>query len=194
MRKFILWFFTIVLSLLLISNVSCMIIAEMNFKHNVKEWEKMGNNGIIYYQNDYPNIKFGLGNVANNGCGAIAVYNILYLEGKYKPFPEIVKFFDDGNENIFGLLGSNPFSVMSFMKNEGYKVKTYLKSSDFKTAAINSKYSILMYLNLQYGHYQLLYNYDNQLDLFYENPRVRIDLDTLLESKKGFFKILITIN
>ena len=163
-------------------------------KHNLKEWSKLNYTDIIYYQHNYPNFKFGLGDVASNGCGAIAVYNILVLEQKYKPFPEIIKYFDNGNENIFGYLGSNPFGVISYLKNEGYKVNTYLKSADYKTAAINSKYSILMYLNLKYGHYQLLYNYDEHSNLFYENPKTKVNLDSLLESKKDFFKILITVN
>jgi len=177
---------------MLISDVFCLILAQNNYKHNTKEWDKLVYTDIIYYQSDYPNIKFGLGNIADNGCGAIAVYNILHLEGKYKPFPEIIKYFDNGDENIFGLLGTNPFGIVRYMKNEGYKVNIYLKPSDFKTAAINSKYSILMYMNLEYGHFQLLYDYDGTY--FKESPLYKIDLDNLLESKKDFLKLLITIN
>lgn len=194
MKKVILWTFTIIFSMLLVSNVFCMILASSNYKHNCKVWKDLNYTGIIYNQSEWGDFNYGLGDVAKNGCGAIAVYNILVLENKYKPFPEIIKYFDNGNENIFGILGTNPFGIMSFMKNEGYKVNAYLKASDFKTAAINSKYAIIMYLNFEYGHFELLYDYNEQGDYFFVNPSRRIDLDRLLESKKEFFKVLITIN
>jgi len=192
MKKVILWTFTSILCLLLISHVFCLILASSNYKYNSKVWNELNYTGILYNQNDYGNFKYGLGNVADNGCGAVAAYNILLLEGKYKPLPEIIKYFDNGNENIFGILGTNPFGLMKYMKKEGYKVNAYLKTSDFKEAAINSKYSILMYLNLKYGHFELLYDFDGQY--FKVNPQHKIDLEKLLESKKDFLKVLITIN
>ena len=169
-----------------------MVLAEINFKHNLKEWNELNYTDIIYNQGQYSNFKYGLGDVARNGCGAIAVYNILILEDNYKPFPQIIKYFDRGNQNFFGILGTSPFGIMNYMKKEGYKVNIYLKSGDFKNAAIISKYSILMYFNLEYGHFELLYNYDN--DYFSINPRQKVNFDNLLESKKHFFKLLITIN
>ena len=111
-------------------------------------------------------MKYGLGTVAKNGCGAVAVYNILLLENKPKSLPEIIKFFDNSNENLYGILGTNPFSLMNYLKNENYKVNAFLNKNDFKKNATNSKYSLLFYFNLKGGHYQLFYNYNESNNTF----------------------------
>lgn len=192
MKKFLIWSFVVIASLILFSHIFCFVLCNVNYKKNMKVWEELNYTGIIYDQSEWDDFKYGLGTVAKNGCGAIAVYNILVLENKYKPFPEIIKYFDNDNENIFGLLGTNPFAVKSYLKKQGYKTKIYFKEKNFKDAAINSKYAILMYVNWEYGHFQLLYDYDGQY--FKENPKYKIDFDKLMESKKNFFKLLITVN
>lgn len=193
MRRFILYSVLIIFSIFTISHVFGVILSYNNFKINDKIWNELEYKGIIYNQHDYKSLKFGLGDVALNGCGAVAVYNILVLEDKYIPFSEIIKYFDNNNENLYGILGTNPFSIMTFMKNKGYKVNAYLNSNDFKTASINSKYSIMFYINFNGGHYQLLHNYDGeQFELI--NITVKMSMEQLLEKTNDCFRVLITIN
>ena len=101
MKKVILWTFTIIFFILLISHIFCLILSNVNFKKNSNIWEELNYTGIIYNQHNFGDLKYGLGDIAKNGCGAVAVYNILILEGKYKPLPEVIKYFDNSNENLY---------------------------------------------------------------------------------------------
>ena len=195
MKKILTIIFLICFNLFAISHSFSVILANCNYINNNKIWNDLNYNGIIYSQGNYEELKYGVGNIAANGCGAIAVYNILVLENKYKPLPKIIKYFDTYNEVLYGVLGTNPFSIINYMNSIGYKAKAHLNVKNFKEQAVKSKYSILVYFNLNGGHYQLMYDYNVNNDTFkFINSTTTRPLEILLQNTNDCFRALITIN
>lgn len=67
---------------------------------------------------DFRRTRYGLfGNVAANGCGAIAAYNVLNGLGEEVSFPRVVKGLRKrlGMAFGFGLLGTNIYSLMAYL-------------------------------------------------------------------------------
>ncbi len=64
-----------------------------------------------------------LGNIRDNGCGAIAVYNVLAILGTAVPCENIIQQFCRSwvwSTVLGGVLGSNPFYVMRCLKRAGF--------------------------------------------------------------------------
>ena len=67
---------------------------------------------------DFRRTRYGLfGNVAANGCGAIAAYNVLNGLGEEVSFPKVIKGLRKrlGMAFGFGLLGTNIYSLMAYL-------------------------------------------------------------------------------
>lgn len=177
-----------------------MVLLNINYKKNNEIWQERGEPTLIYDQHQYEDIKYGAGNIAKNGCGVCSIYNILYLDGKYVPLPDIIKkIYMFGNIG-FGLAGARPSAVMDVLKQYGYEVHYYFNTKQFDDLAKNSKYSIYLYWgktkNGIIGHYQLMTNYNegtNDYQLY--SPYYRSTMQKLLDySKKCCIKVLITVN
>lgn len=195
MKKVFKYIGLVCLCLVIISFPFCAVLANVNYKTNSEYWNELNYKGIVYNQHNYEEMKYGLGDIAKNGCGAIAVYNILVLENKYKPLPEIIRYFDNSNEIVFGILGTNPFSIMNYMNAIGYKARAHFNVNSFKEEAINSKYSILVYFNFNGGHYQLIYDYNESEDTFhFINSTIKMPIEHILNNTNDCFRVLITIN
>ena len=103
--------------------------------------------------------------------------------------------FDNSNEIVFGILGTNPFSIMNYMNAIGYKARAHFNVNSFKEEAINSKYSILVYFNFNGGHYQLIYDYNESEDTFhFINSTIKMPIEHILNNTNDCFRVLITIN
>lgn len=63
-------------------------------------------------------MRFGLFTLGYCGCGCIAVYNALNYLGKAPAFSELI-FFMERSRMLFGLLGTNPFSLGKALKHYG---------------------------------------------------------------------------
>lgn len=187
------YIFNSLILILLTSYIFCLILSAINLNNNEKIWSELNYNTIINNQTEYESLRYGLGNIADNGCGAIACYNIFVLENKYKPLPEIISYFDRSNQNLYGILGTNPFAISRYMSAEGYNSSVYFNSSRFIEVAENSKYSILMFFNFSGGHFQLLTDYDGETFQLY-NPTLRMSMENLLEKTNDCVRILITVN
>ena len=163
--KILLVMFAIAFVLSATSNTAICIKAIINYNHNVVAWGEYNHEGIISNQNDFANLYYGYGNLADNGCGAVSVYNIMCLENKNPYLPKIIRDFDFWGENLFGLGGSNPLRVMSVLKKNGFKVQFSLNQNKFENIAKTSKYAIFLYFGNNgtiFGHYQLMYNFDGE--------------------------------
>ena len=186
-----------ILSLILLCNVACFVKAETNYKHNLLAWNEYADEGIIDEQHKYENLRFGFGTVAKNGCGAMAVYNILFLEGKNPNFVEVIKKFDSFGENFFGLGGSKPAMVIKTLKKAGLKVNYSLNKSKFKDIAESSKYSIFLYVGIEnwvpFGHYQLMLNFDGEK---YETININghYTLEEITNIDNTFLTMMIGVN
>ena len=156
--------FYAVFSLNIVAQVVLISKTISNYNHNVVAWKEYNYDGIINDQHDFANLRFGFGNISDNGCGAVAVYNILKLEGQNPYFPDIIREFDMFGQNAFGLGGAKPRKVISVLKENGFSVKFTFDHNKFESLAQNSKYAIYLYYgmenNVPFGHYQLMYNFD----------------------------------
>ena len=138
----------------------------INYTHNTTVWKEYNHIGVISDQSDFENLKYGFGNISANGCGAISVYNIMVLENRAIPLPDVIKQFDLNGENLLGFAGTKPTKIIDFLRMYGFNVNYSLVKSQFKSIAEKSKYSIYIYVgnyNGQiFGHYQLMYNFDGE--------------------------------
>lgn len=91
---------------------------------------------------DIAELKFGAwGNVGDNGCGAIAVYNANLLLGTYEPLEEVLKDFNTSNSPatlpmvntptlVGGKMGGNPLYIQQYYEERGYSTKWHLDLAD----------------------------------------------------------------
>lgn len=143
-----------IILVLIVGGYSTTIICSfVNYKHNSNLTIE---NSLIYSQHDYKEYKFGLGNVADNGCGVVAIYNLLKLDNKESNLAQIIKSCEPFGLNAMGLLGTNPFFIKSYLRKNGYNVKIYF--SNFETNSKDAKFVIYSYFAIDHGHYQLLYD------------------------------------
>ena len=175
----------------------CTIKAFSNYDYNVAVWAEYNHSGLINFQGDFDKLKFGFGDIGANGCGAIAVYNILVLENKPHPLPDIIKQFDLCGENLFGLAGSKPARVERILRRYGLKVTHSLNKSKFESIAQQSKYAIYVnsgtYKGQLTGHYQLIYNYDGEkYDAL--NPATRYTFEEIIDAPDSIFSMMIGVN
>lgn len=195
-RKGFILTLVIIFTIIAINCLFCNTLSFANLKYNKKYDNEI--TGLILNQRPYNYIKYGLGTIKDNGCGAVSLYNILYLDGKPEKFSKIVSELDTGLF-AYGFLGSNPFKLVSKLRDYGYKVSVSLNEKEFKQKAIESKYNILVYFNLfkYIGHYQLFYNYHETTNKFdFINVTYSASLENYMndEDVKSSLKFLITIN
>lgn len=132
-------------------------LSSANYAKNKSTW----NNEIeiIYNQHssDVENLSYGLGSIGKNGCGAVAIYNIMSLENKRTPLPDIIKYLDAG-QYVFGLLGTCPSRIVSYLSAQGFDCSLHKNKSEFERLAQESDYAIYIYAGFNGGHYILLVN------------------------------------
>lgn len=148
----------VVLSLLLIVSVWGMItfvLNAVNFKHNLSVWDDEIDIISNQHSSNVKDLKYGFGTIDENGCGAVAIYNILLLENKKKPLPNVIQAMD-GGQYFFGLLGTKPTQMMKYLKSLGYSVSLHKDKSRFDEWAQKSDYSIYIYVGKNGGHCTLL--------------------------------------
>ena len=164
--KILLIIFVVILGIFSAIHHVNIINAFANYSHNVTAWEKHNHSGIIYDQGEFEDLKYGFGNISANACGAISVYNILTLENKNPYFPDIIREFDFGGENLFGIAGTKPTRIITLLKKHGFTVNTTFNKRKFKEYAQKNKYAIYLYVGSErgqiFGHYQLMYNFDGE--------------------------------
>ena len=157
MRKFfrILYFvFAIgLISLTMVRYTFSIVKSYSNYQIN-KEFEIT--EYLIYDQDYYEDFKFGIGNVADNGCGAVAMYNILKLEGKEVDFAQVIKDLEPFGTNALGLLGTNPTFIYRYLKRQGLEVSIHF--NDLEENAKKGKYVILCTVDFNSGHYMTFYD------------------------------------
>lgn len=148
---------------------------------------------LIKSQSGYQNYKFGLGNIAENGCGVVAVYNILQLDNKNPNLAQVIKDVSMFGLNMFGLLGAFPHGVIMTLRHYGYDVNVEFSIKNFEKTALKYKYNIFLYVGINGGHYEVFYDY-NGTDYQIVNPFIRSTISYEIEQTKGYFlKMLISV-
>lgn len=183
----------ILFSIVAIWEFTTFFVSFFNYKTNCKKWDD--STGIIYNQHldgikDY---KYGFGTIGKNGCGAIAVYNIMCLENKKVALPDIIKSMD-GGQFFFGLLGTKPTQILSYLKNHGFDAQLHEDKSKFEELSRGSKYCIYIYVGKTGGHYTLLINSGESEEMRSINPRgITTMSDIMEENKNKLINLLITV-
>jgi len=154
---------------------------------------KASNQDLIRNQSQYQDYKIGLGNIAQNGCGVVAVYNILKLDNKNPNLAQVIKDVSLYGLNFLGILGVFPHGVVMTLKHYGYDVNVEFNIKNFEKTALNYKYNIFLYVGINGGHYELFYDY-NGTDYQVINPFIRSTISAEVEQTKGYFlKMLISV-
>jgi len=100
------------------------IRSKKNYIYNMKlaESENVDGRGYIGNQHRLSKFRYGLCPFDFNGCGAAAVYNILYYHKKTASFVKTVYRLE---KTVFfaGLLGSSPIGMKRFLEKSGFTVK-----------------------------------------------------------------------
>lgn len=141
----------------------------------------------------------GLGNVDANGCGAVAVYDIMKLKGKNVKFSDVVRYFDVNGNFAYGLLGTRPSRVISYLRKYGFNVGYAFMEENFDQLAKQSEFAIYVYVgkvNGQLGgHYHLLTDYNSKTGKYQSiNPSGYLSFKELSEmTDECFFKMLIYV-
>lgn len=172
-----------------------LVLSTINKQNNMKFDDDY--DGIIPYQSPLKHIKMGVGNISDNGCGILSLYNILVLENKAEKLSTIVSKFEKTGLNIYGVWGTNPISLMNVLKSYSFKVNYYFDVKYFEEKSKASKYNILVYVSLfeQVGHYQLFYDYNEEENSFQcLVPKYKTSLENLMDETKNYFRFLITVN
>lgn len=189
----------VVLSMVLVHCCLTLYFALSNYNYNSQiEIEE----GVIFNQSKKPYGDFrygGLGNVDANGCGAVAVYDIMKMKDKNIEFADVVRYFDVNGNFAYGLLGTRPSRVISYLRRYGFDVGYAFMEENFDQLAKQSEFAIFLYVgkvNGQLGgHYHLLTDYNHRTGKYQSiNPSGYASFKELFEmTEECFFKMLIYV-
>jgi hypothetical protein len=109
--------------------------------------------GYIIDQGRMQDIPFGWFNTMEKGCGWIAAWNLLRLNGKEVPMQEVIR--DLEKHAVLGeAAGVNLITLMAYLQKQGLKVSLSFPSDRLAVKAVrNSSSGILIYNHKQGAHY-----------------------------------------
>lgn len=165
------------------------------YNHNMKQWKSdKYYNQLLTNQFELSNYKYGFGNVVDNGCGAMSIYNILKLDSRNVSFPSVIQKVSLNGLPLFGYLGTYPHTVMWALQSYGYKTSISFDTNNFDTIAQKHKYNIYVYISTSFGHYELAHDF-NGTDFQFVNPTIRTTFaKEVKNTSECFFKALISID
>ena len=154
-------------------------LIEQNRRHN----KGYGISGFIFSQRNraIAEMRYGKKPMWYNGCGIIAVYNALLLLGERPDFRVVTEYYEKHGKWFWGLLGTKPWKLGSYVKKQGYKLKlTSPKKAD------NGIYLITVWNKRPGMHFMALNKTDNGLQVY--NGYRRHDTYDLYDGFESFFE------
>ena len=104
----------------------------------------LSEDGYIINQGMLREIPFGNYPSSKNGCGWIAVYNLMKALGNEKPYEEIMEALTP--YTLFkGLLGTRMPGIKKYIRSQGYAMDTSFFKSSFEPLALGSQAGIIYY-------------------------------------------------
>lgn len=109
--------------------------------------------GYLINQGLMENISFGWFNTKDKGCGWIAAYNLLKLNGMEHTMQEVA----EGLQNyaiMEKILGQNAYGLFRYLKNEGLSVRIQvIDKENCEDIMKSTKSGILLYIHSRGAHY-----------------------------------------
>jgi hypothetical protein len=123
-------------------------LADTNHAYNMSQ-AGGGMMGFINGQGatNYRDLKYGNTDVANAGCGVIAVHNAMALLGKPAAFADELRYFETHGALLYGKWGTNPLAAVPYLQSNGFSTTVTTDSSKFDALLKESDVAILTVVN-----------------------------------------------
>ena len=120
---------------------------------------RRNHNGYIEDQQNYNDMSFGIKPLSVNGCGLIAIYNVLYYFTKNDNinFAAIIKDLEYDGIVLGGLFGTSMKAVDDYFRKIGYRTKSSANIRDYDQIVRETDASILTIFNNGYNIFQGLH-------------------------------------
>ena len=117
------------------------------------------NKGYIEDQQNYKDMFYGTKSLSYNGCGLIAIYNVLYHLTKRENinFASIIKDLENDGILLGGIFGTSMKAIADYFKKIGYRTKSSSKIRDYDRIGIETDASILTIFNNAFNIFQGLH-------------------------------------
>lgn len=108
---------------------------------------------FINRQSDFSGFPFGSGNIGDNGCGPIAVYNALLALRKKDinsdfvsdiSFTSVIDYFEKKGATLRGKFGTSPSSIRKYLSLKGFSTKICMSKSPDVVNAFSCDYSVFI--------------------------------------------------
>ena len=186
------------LILILVVNYTALIfISNRNYSHN-KNLDYsviLDNQGYIREQAITNEIKYGVRYSDFNGCGWIALHNVLNYYDESVEIYEIIQYLDRYGLNIYGLLGTDPLAIIMYLRKFDLNARISFSSEDFEELSSQSDAIIMGYISksMNEAHYQAGIKSNNDEFQFYV-PYRKKSMESYLEKYYNYFNFLIYID
>ncbi|HHU60193.1 TPA: hypothetical protein GXZ34_04680 [bacterium] len=191
----------IILFLLVVSLGISTTLAFINYNHNKKidDTTLLSNikgHELISNQRLTSDVKYGFFRSNKKGCGWIALYNILKLDGQDVKVENVVLHMDLYGKNAFASLGSNPLSMALYLKLKGYDVKIYLDQEKFDDAASKTDFGIIGMLSTSKkgGHYQAYFRNEDDTLTFTNDFSTSASISDYISGLSYKYYFLLTVD
>ena len=117
------------------------------------------NKGYIEDQHNYNDMSFGMKPLSANGCGLIAIYNVLYYFTKNENinFASIIRDLEYDGIVLGGLFGTSMKAIDDYFRKIGYRTKSSSNIRDYDKIGRETDASILTIYNNAYNIFQGLH-------------------------------------
>ncbi len=151
-------------------------------------------NGCLSDQSRLAKVRFGVGTSDRNGCGWIALYNLLRLLGEKPTVAETVREMEGGLW-LRGRAGASPRRLIRVLRDHGYRVETRFVGKD-PDALAAERAGVVFYLRsrlLSGAHYVAFSPADGAGERrFYNAPLSKGTFRELFSLERPLFALLIT--
>ena len=107
------------------------------------------NKGFIEDQQNYNDMSYGIKPLSENGCGAIAIYNVLYhlIQKEDIDFASIIKDLEYDGIIFGGIFGTSMKAIDDYFRKKGFRTKSSSQIRDYDRIGRETDASILTIFN-----------------------------------------------
>ena len=107
------------------------------------------NNGFIEDQQNYKDMSYGTKPLSENGCGVIAIYNVLYhlTQKEDIDFPSIIQDLEYDGIVLGGIFGTSMKAIDDYFRKKGFNTKSSSQVRDYDRIGRETDASVLTIFN-----------------------------------------------